>query len=91
MGKDADIEATPERIRSFDVGDEKIVASEDVDEALKFLRENTTGDEVDTVDDKKLMRKVDWMMMPLMFGCYYLQYTDKTLRKAFHRRLTRVC
>lgn len=61
MGKE--IESTPSRVDSVDVGIEKVVASKDVDEAFKFLKENAVEDAIDGIDDKKLMRKVDWMMM----------------------------
>ena len=30
-------------------------------------------------DEQKLLRKIDFMIMPLMFCCYCLQYLDKTL------------
>ena len=67
-------------VDSYDDG--KIISdSRRVDEALKFLDHDPNVSESDfpPVDDKKLMRKVDWMIMPLMFACYYLQYSDKTL------------
>lgn len=64
------------------IQDGKIVDSKRVDEALYFLDHNrdVNDSELPAVDEKKLMRKVDWMLMPLMFACYYLQYSDKTLR-----------
>jgi hypothetical protein len=63
--------------------DGKVIDSKRVDEALHFLDHNRdVGDSgLPEVDDKKLMRKVDWMLMPLMFACYFLQYSDKTLRQ----------
>jgi len=30
-------------------------------------------------DEKALVRKIDWMIMPLMWCCYVAQYLDKTL------------
>lgn len=54
----------------------------DADKALEFLRYNETGDEVDIVDEKALVRKIDWMIVPIMFACYFLQYLDKSLRKS---------
>ncbi|KAJ9637381.1 hypothetical protein H2204_004805 [Knufia peltigerae] len=73
-----DIELENSAVTSVQV-DEKSIDYRDVDAALSFLRANAdTGQSVD-IDENKLMRKVDWMMMPLMFACYYLQYTDKTL------------
>jgi hypothetical protein len=52
----------------------------DADEALTFLRYNETGDEQSLVDEKALVKKIDWMIVPLMFACYFLQYMDKSLR-----------
>lgn len=51
------------------------------DKALDFLRKEEFGDELEYVDEKKLLRKIDWMVMPLMFLCYFLEYLDKSLRK----------
>lgn len=75
-----DIEVQPTRVTTIDTDNEKLIDYRDVDAALKFLRSNAAVGESVEIDEKKLMRKVDWMMMPLMFACYYLQYTDKTLR-----------
>lgn len=55
------------------------VAMKDVDAVWQFVQNAGPVDR--TIDDKKLVRKLDWMLMPLMFMCYYLQYTDKTLCK----------
>lgn len=33
------------------------------------------------VDEKKVLRKIDRRVIPLMFACYFLQYLDKTLGK----------
>lgn len=54
-------------------------APQDGDAALRFLRAHLAEDEAQAVDEKALVRKIDWMIMPLMFGCYFLQYLDKTL------------
>jgi MFS family permease len=51
----------------------------DGDAALSFLRANVTDGEAQAVDEKALVRKIDWMLMPLCWGCYFLQYLDKTL------------
>ncbi|KAL0265127.1 hypothetical protein SLS55_001086 [Diplodia seriata] len=55
----------------------------DGDEALKFLAAETTvltaGELSDVVDEKALVRKIDRMVIPLMWCCYCLQYLDKTL------------
>jgi hypothetical protein len=49
------------------------------DEALRFLRSQHAVGELTAAEEKKLVRKIDWMIMPLMWGCYCLQYLDKTL------------
>ena len=81
MSKDIkDVEASLEQTLSVGEGTEKrIVDVRDVDEALKFLEANAGTVRLEDVDEKSLMRKVDWTLMPLMFLCYFLQYSDKTL------------
>lgn len=50
------------------------------DAALSFLRNtSTTIRPMTPEDEKRLLRKIDWMIMPLMWICYCLQYLDKTL------------
>lgn len=53
----------------------------DADKALEFLRFNEEGEEgiVVAIDEKALVRKIDWMIVPIMFACYFLQYLDKSL------------
>ncbi|KAK5683192.1 hypothetical protein LTS10_004723 [Elasticomyces elasticus] len=65
-----------EPTESFDVQDEKL-ASKEVDTALQFLR--AEEGELIEVDGKKLLRRIDLMVMPLMFGAYLSQYFDKSL------------
>lgn len=61
--------------------EEKRVELVDVDAALDYLNhEDTTL--MSEVDEKKLVRKIDWMIVPLLFLCYCLQYLDKTLSMA---------
>lgn len=51
----------------------------DGDAALTFLRRKLMTGEMSAIDEKKLVRKIDWMIIPLMWCCYCLQYLDKTL------------
>ncbi|KAF2678552.1 MFS general substrate transporter [Lentithecium fluviatile CBS 122367] len=51
----------------------------DGDEALHFLKNQHNVGALAPEDEKKLVCKIDWMIMPLMWGCYCLQYLDKTL------------
>lgn len=61
--------------------EEKRVELGDVDAALEYLNhEDTTL--MTEVDEKKLLRKIDWMIVPLLWLCYCLQYLDKTLSMA---------
>lgn len=54
------------------------VLAGEVDAALEFLQ--TEGSAVmSEMDEKKLVRKIDFMIMPLMWTCYNLQYLDKVL------------
>jgi hypothetical protein len=60
------------------IGDEKLALRE-VDAALQFLRQEDPAGELDEVAEKKLLRKIDRLIMPLLFGCYLFQYMDKSL------------
>ncbi|KAF2464449.1 MFS general substrate transporter [Lindgomyces ingoldianus] len=51
----------------------------DADRALHFLRHNETGEEMAIVDEKALVKRIDFMIVPMMFACYFLQYLDKSL------------
>lgn len=49
------------------------------DEALRVL-ENYTGEETWAADEeKKLRRKIDWRLMPVLCATYGLQYYDKAM------------
>lgn len=58
-----------------------VAVSQDADEALKFLRREEHGIELDVVEEQKLLKKIDRMVVPLMAGCYFLQFLDKSLRE----------
>jgi len=49
------------------------------DEALRFLKTHHAVGALSAIGEKQLVRKIDWMIMPLMWSCYCLQYLDKTL------------
>lgn len=55
----------------------------ELDEAEVFLRENNFSHAYlrelldDKAANKKLLRRVDWILMPLLCGTYLLQYIDK--------------
>ena len=54
-----------------------------VDDALHFLRsqDESRAADLPEVEEEALVRKIDWMLMPLMALVYNLQYLDKTIRK----------
>ncbi|KAK8050300.1 allantoate permease [Apiospora phragmitis] len=51
---------------------------QDGDAALQYVN---VGEMIEMTpeDEKRLLRKIDLRIVPLMFGCYFLQYLDKTL------------
>ncbi|KAF7115295.1 hypothetical protein CNMCM5793_001931 [Aspergillus hiratsukae] len=53
-------------------------ASTEADAALGFLASEGTAAFTE-IDEKKLVRKIDWMIVPLMWAVYFLQYLDKIL------------
>ena len=59
----------------------------DADKALQFLRTEAEVGEGDSISEKRLVRKIDWQIVPLMFCCYFLQYLDKSLRKSSNAHL----
>lgn len=56
----------------FDVRGEKSITRQ-ADAALAFLRQDEGGVNV-AVDEKALLRKIDFLVMPMMLGAYTFQY-----------------
>ncbi|KAK8055185.1 hypothetical protein PG993_000412 [Apiospora rasikravindrae] len=54
------------------------VPVQDGDAALQYVNAGEMT-EMTPEDEKRLLRKIDLRIVPLMFGCYFLQYLDKTL------------
>ncbi|KAG9744338.1 MFS general substrate transporter, partial [Aureobasidium melanogenum] len=75
--KEKALHATPEELPEVEVGEVKDVKNADA--ALDFLRHEGEGVEMTAEDEKRLVRKIDWMIMPIMWCCYVTQYLDKTL------------
>ena len=57
-----------------------IIATGKADAALEFLRTEDIA-VITEVDEKALVRKIDWMIMPLMWAADNLQYLDKVLSR----------
>ncbi|OAP57655.1 hypothetical protein AYL99_08393 [Fonsecaea erecta] len=54
------------------------LALDQVDGALAFLR-NEADASIAEINEKKLVRRIDFLIMPMLFGVYILQYIDKSL------------
>ena len=52
--------------------------SHDADEAMKAFSEHQGKIEIDEATNKRLLRRIDWNLMPLMCVIYGLNYLDKT-------------
>lgn len=70
-----DIESTQPRPESPTDSVEKgeVIDVSKADAALAFLRDRGDVPEMTPQDEKRLIRKIDWMIMPLMWACYVLQ------------------
>lgn len=76
--KEKALHSTPEELSpEVEIGEIKDVKNADA--ALDFLRHEEGAVEMTAEDEKRLVRKIDWMVMPLMWCCYFAQYLDKTL------------
>jgi hypothetical protein len=80
------VESSPISQPDLEVGSVGIIEEtpKDGDEALRFLKSQHAIGEMTAGEEKKLVRKIDWMIMPLMWSCYCLQYLDKTLGENTH-------
>ncbi|KAK4992853.1 Allantoate permease [Elasticomyces elasticus] len=68
-----------EAIRRGSVPDEILKHSHDADEAMKAFADNQGQViELDEATNKRLLRRIDWNLMPIMCVVYGLNYLDKT-------------
>ncbi|KAM3502184.1 hypothetical protein MY10362_005030 [Beauveria mimosiformis] len=58
---------------------DKALPNSDVDAAWLFLNEHRDVFGVDAVDLKRLRSRIDWRIVPIMFGCYTMQFLDKVI------------
>lgn len=65
------------QIQNLNPETEKFITGQ-VDSALEFLHRDE-GIEFIQIDEKQLVRKIDILVMPLMFGAYLFQFMDKSL------------
>lgn len=76
--KDKDVEAVTSPAVP-EIGEIRNTSTRNADDALDFLQHEGPVRDMTEQDEKTLRRKIDWMVMPLMWSCYCLQYLDKTL------------
>lgn len=57
--------------------DEKSVPSRDLDETYEIYKRQDART-IDPYEAKKVLRKIDWHILPLLMGTYMLQYLDKS-------------
>jgi hypothetical protein len=67
--------------KSFGVNNSQLPTDiTNVDDAWNFLNSHAAANiETSTIDIKKLRRKIDWHILPLMFLCYTMQFLDKVI------------
>ena len=71
--EEKDIERSKSAPIDHDAGDVGIVKDvKNADAALDFLRSEGHVREMTKEDEKKLLRKIDWMVMPLMWCCKHV-------------------
>lgn len=73
-------EKNPKDLVSSAASDHDASSSGSVDAAWKFLNDHReAGGDTSSVDINALRRKIDWHIVPLMFGCYTMQFLDKVI------------
>lgn len=48
-----------------------------MDRALNYIQNSGNG--ASPVNEKLVLRKIDWRIIPIMFACYTMQFLDKVL------------
>lgn len=68
------------QISELSVVQEETKKPAQVDSALRFLHEAGTATHTPE-EENALVRKIDWMIMPLASAVYFLQFMDKNIRE----------
>ncbi|KAI6909783.1 hypothetical protein KC334_g3826, partial [Hortaea werneckii] len=74
--KSDDIEREAEAAHHVDRKDIHVSAHAEL--YREALERYPTDDSIDSVAEKKLVRKLDWRIIPLLGVCYFFYYVDKT-------------
>ncbi|KAK8128090.1 hypothetical protein PG984_009198 [Apiospora sp. TS-2023a] len=53
-------------------------SSKDLDETYELYQRQETSQDVDFEEARRVLRKIDWHILPLLMGTYMLQFLDKS-------------
>jgi|SRR5687768_2104182 hypothetical protein len=56
---------------------QQVSGAERKDKAFQLLKEASTIVVVDDESNRRVLRKIDRLILPLMLGCYFVQSVDK--------------
>lgn len=89
LAKDLKIEKDGEVVSSAPAVEAGITASSSVDQGIESSSDESLDDsyqvfkatedlQVDPAEAKRVVRKIDWRVVPVLFVTYMLQYLDKS-------------
>ena len=59
-----------------------------IDDAWSYLdTQHRDSHDADSISIKALRRRIDWRIVPLMFGCYTMQFLDKVILNVSYNKL----
>lgn len=55
-----------------------VASSKDLDETYEIYKQQGDDTDLDPDEARRVLRKIDWHILPLLMGSYMLQYLDKS-------------
>lgn len=55
-----------------------VASSKDLDETYEIYKQQGDDTDLDPEEARRVLRKIDWHILPLLMGSYMLQYLDKS-------------
>lgn len=55
-----------------------VASSKDLDDTYEIFKQQGDDTELDPEEARRVLRKIDWHILPLLMGSYLLQYLDKS-------------
>lgn len=74
---DPEVEVEAGALKEGHIPNKVLQHANDADDAMKAFADGQTI-HIDEATNKRLLRKIDWNLMPIMCVIYGLQYLDKT-------------